>query len=70
MIRRKGFHSKIATERYCCAYGYLTECQDIPVESIAEEIGMSKAIVWYHYRQLRKGRIKCLKLSDCIFPQE
>lgn len=70
MIYRRGFHARIQSEGYCCPKGYLELCQargETPI-NMAINLEMSAATIWYHYRQLREGKLVCANREDCLKP--
>lgn len=62
--------ARIHSEGYCCLNGYLRLCKargEKPAE-MADNIGMSADTLWYRYRKLDEGKIKCQKRGDCMTP--
>jgi len=68
--RKKWLLDLIYSEGYCCLHGYLRLCRarDEAVKDMAENIGLSKLALWYHYRELKQNRRPCMQKSDCLLP--
>lgn len=65
------FYARIASDDYCCLYGYLRLClargQD--AASMAEYTGVHINTVRYHLRRMKDEKIKCQKRGiNCLIP--
>ena len=62
--------AKIASEGYCCMYGYLTLCKarGETVIAMAKNIDISPDALWYHYRKLEKKdpQPSCQSRAECL----
>jgi hypothetical protein len=59
---------KIASEEYCCVYGYLRLCK-ARGESYAEMAKSMKVSYWtikYNFRKMREEKFVCQQYSDCM----
>lgn len=63
-------NSKIASQGYCCLYGYLALCRERgeTVKNMAKNIGISQDALWYHYRKFDYGAKppKCQRVQECL----
>ena len=61
---------KIASEGYCCIYGYLNLCRarGETKKSMASWLGVSFWTIKDHYKLLRRGVHTCQKYSECLRP--
>lgn len=61
---------KIASEGYCCIFGYLRLCRvkGETRNSMAEWIGVSPETIKNHYRRLKRGEHSCQEYSECLIP--
>lgn len=61
---------KVASEDYCCIYGYLRLCRarGETRDSMAEFLGVSPETIKNHYRRLKTGEHKCHRYGDCLGP--
>jgi len=68
--RKKWLLDLIYSEGYCCLHGYLRLCKarNETVKDMAENIGLSKLALWYHYREYAQNRRPCTKKPDCMLP--
>lgn len=59
---------KIASEGYCCIWGYLKLCRarGETKKSMSEWSGMNFWTIKDHYRRLVKGQHQCMNYSDCL----
>jgi hypothetical protein len=61
---------KVASEGYCCIFGYLRLCRarGETKKSMSEWSGISFETLKNHYRRLKRGEHSCQKYSDCLLP--
>lgn len=68
IARQHNIHAKLASEGYCCVYGYLKLGQSqglTPVEMMAP-LGFSRLTFYHHARKLANGQYTCRNRSDCL----
>jgi hypothetical protein len=61
---------KVASEGYCCIYGYLKLCRarGETKKAMAEWSGIAFDTLKNHYRRLKKGEHQCQHYSECLRP--
>ena len=61
---------KIASDGYCCIYGYLRLCRERgeTKEEMAKCLGINFWTLKYHYRLLKRNEHSCQNYGDCLKP--
>jgi len=70
VARNHNIHAKIASEGYCCMYGFLSLCKargQTP-STMMPFLGLSRLTFYYHDKKLKNGVYTCSGKSDCLKP--
>lgn len=70
MANQKRLLPKIASEGYCCEYGYLKLCRarGETRREMAGFLGVKFRLIKHWYSLLKKGKVECQCYSDCLRP--
>ena len=70
MANHKRLLPKIASEGYCCEYGYLKLCRarGETRREMAGFLGVKFRLIKHWYSLLKKGKVECQCYSDCLLP--
>lgn len=66
--RNHNIHAKIASEGYCCIWGYLKLCEvrgQKPADMMPF-LGLSRLTFYHHKRKLDNGVYSCERKPDCL----
>jgi len=66
--RSHNIHAKIASEGYCCVWGFLNLCKargQTP-STMMPFLGLSRLTFYHHNRKLKNGLYSCEGKPDCL----
>lgn len=66
--RNHNIHAKIASEGYCCIWGYLKLCEvrGQKPSDMMPFLGLSRLTFYHHKRKLDNGVYSCERKPDCL----